>query len=59
MNISSALLLVSEGLELDHLMAYAGASEDHVSGLRAEGVLAVLEQTIYAGCDDSREYVEG
>jgi hypothetical protein len=25
-------------------MASVGASEDHVSGLRAEGVLAVLEQ---------------
>jgi hypothetical protein len=33
-------------LELDLLMASAGASEDHVSGLRTEGVLAVLDQAI-------------
>jgi hypothetical protein len=30
------------GLELDLLMAAVGASEDHVSGLRAEGVLAIV-----------------
>jgi hypothetical protein len=59
MNISSALLLVSGSLELNPLVVPVGTSEDHVSGLRAEGVLAVLEQAIFAGCDDSREDVEG
>ena len=44
MNISTVILLVSEGLELDHLMAYAGASEDHVSGLRAEGASRFLNR---------------
>jgi hypothetical protein len=34
-------------------MAAVGASEDHVSGLRAEGVLVVLEQAISVGGDDS------
>jgi hypothetical protein len=52
-------------LELDLLMASVGVSEDnqksedHVSGLRAEGVLAVLEQAISVGGDDSSEEVEG
>jgi hypothetical protein len=46
-------------LELDLLIASVGASEDHVSGLRAEGVLAVLEQAISVGSDDSGEEVEG
>jgi hypothetical protein len=31
-------------LELDSLRASVGASADHVSGLRAEGVLAILGQ---------------
>jgi hypothetical protein len=35
---------------MDLLMASVGASEDHVSGLRAEGVLAVR-----VGGDDSSE----
>jgi hypothetical protein len=42
-------------LELDLLEASVGASEDHVSGLRTEGVLAVLEQAISVGGDDSGE----
>jgi hypothetical protein len=46
-------------LELDLLMASVGASEDHVSVLRAEGDLAVLEQAISVGGDDSGEEVEG
>jgi hypothetical protein len=45
-------------LELDLLKASVGASKDHVSGLRAEGVLAVLEQAISVGGDDSSEEVE-
>jgi hypothetical protein len=40
-------------------MASVGASEDHVSGLRTEGVLAILEQAISVGGDASGEEVEG
>ena len=40
-------------------MASVGASEDHVSGLRAEGVLAVLKQAISVGGNDRGEEIEG
>jgi fibrillarin-like rRNA methylase len=46
-------------LELDLLMASIGATVDHVSGICAEGVLAILEQAASVGGDDSGEEVEG
>jgi hypothetical protein len=56
---NSAVVVHCGNLELDLLMASVGASEDHVSGLHAEGILVVLEQAISIGGDASSEEVEG